>query len=158
MLVKAVFIIILILFSLLSFFINLPPGNLITQAANIPTPYLNLLSNNILNGVFYGAIIALVVYLGKRSSKPKYLKYSPKKSRFDYEIESTYGNDQKMKVESNLTKIKGIGPKRALELEFAGVKTISDLAKRSPKHLAEKTNIPITQISKWIIEANKQTK
>ena len=54
-----------------------------------------------------------------------------------------------------MTEIKGIGPQRALELELAGVKTISDLAKRSPKHLAEKTGIPITQISKWIIEANK---
>ena len=159
MLVKSVFVIILILFSLISFFINLPPGNLITDTANIPTPYLSFLSNNIVNGIFYGAIIASIAYLGKRSSKPKYLKYSsPTKSRFDYEMESSYGRDQKIEGESNLTKIKGIGPKRALELEFAGVRTISDLAKRSPKHLAEKTNIPITQISKWIIEANKIAK
>ena len=55
---------------------------------------------------------------------------------------------------SNLTEIKGVGSKRAKELERAGVKTTSDLAKRSPKHLSEKTGIPITQISKWIIEAN----
>jgi predicted flap endonuclease-1-like 5' DNA nuclease len=56
---------------------------------------------------------------------------------------------------SNLIEIKEIGPQRALELERTGVKTISDLAKRSPKHLAEKTVISIIQISKWIIEANK---
>jgi cytosine/uracil/thiamine/allantoin permease len=40
-------------------------------------------------------------------------------------------------------------------LESAGVKTIADLAKRSPKYLAKKTGLPITQISSWIIEANK---
>ena len=59
---------------------------------------------------------------------------------------------------SNLTEIKGIGLKRAEELELAGIKTVTDLAKRSPQHLAEKTGIPITQISNWIIEANKLTK
>ena len=55
----------------------------------------------------------------------------------------------------DLTEINGIGSKRAEELEIAGVKTVTDLAKRSPKHLAEKTGLPITQISTWIIEANK---
>jgi len=56
---------------------------------------------------------------------------------------------------SKLTEIKGIGPKRAKELENAGVKTVSELAKLSPKHIAEKTRIPIEKISNWIIEANK---
>ena len=59
---------------------------------------------------------------------------------------------------SNLIEIKGIGLKRAEELELAGIRTVTDLAKRSPQHLAEKTGIPITQISNWIIEANKLTK
>jgi predicted flap endonuclease-1-like 5' DNA nuclease len=39
----------------------------------------------------------------------------------------------------DLTEINGIGSKRAEELESAGVKTVADLAKRSPKILAEKT-------------------
>jgi ERCC4-type nuclease len=56
---------------------------------------------------------------------------------------------------NNLTKIPGIGTKRAKELEIAGVRTIADLAKRSPKNLAKKTGIPLNQISIWIIEANK---
>jgi len=56
---------------------------------------------------------------------------------------------------NNLKKIPGIGTKRAKELERAGVRTISDLAKRSPKNLAKKTGIPLSQISIWIIEANK---
>jgi predicted flap endonuclease-1-like 5' DNA nuclease len=64
----------------------------------------------------------------------------------------------KLDASSNLTQIKGIGPKSAIELELAGVTTIADLAKRSPQHLAEKTGIPITRISKWIVEANKLTK
>jgi replicative superfamily II helicase len=55
---------------------------------------------------------------------------------------------------SSLMAIKGIGAKRAKELENAGIKNISDLAKCSPKYLAEKTGIPIVQISNWIIEAN----
>jgi len=73
----------------------------------------------------------------------------------DPEIENLLNDDIMTETASNLTEIKGIGPKRALELEIAGVRTIADLAKRSPQHLAEKTGISITQISKWIIEANK---
>ena len=58
----------------------------------------------------------------------------------------------------NLKEINGIGSKRAQELESAGIRTVADLAKRSPKHLAEKTGLPISQISTWIIEANNLTK
>jgi len=80
-------------------------------------------------------------------------------SNFVDEIEKTLLDTvQESESISNLTEIMGIGSKRAEELELAGVKTVSDLAKRSPKHLAEKTGIPITKISKWIIEANKLTK
>ena len=76
-----------------------------------------------------------------------------------YEIEKTlFDTIAESHRTSELTEIKGIGSKRALELEDAGITTISDLAKRSPQHLAEKTGIPITQISNWIIEANKLTK
>ena len=55
---------------------------------------------------------------------------------------------------SKLSEIKGIGSKRAEQLELAGVKTVSDLAKRSPKHLSEKTGISIQQICTWIIKAS----
>jgi len=56
---------------------------------------------------------------------------------------------------SDLIEIDGIGKKRAKDLIFAGVKTVSDLSKRSPKHLSRKTGIPIKTISKWIINANE---
>ena len=71
------------------------------------------------------------------------------------EIEKYGSKDQKFETGPNLTEIKGVGPKRALELERAGVKSVSDLATRSPEHLAEKTGLPIKQISKWIKEAKK---
>ncbi len=76
----------------------------------------------------------------------------------DFEKNLLEGQFQRIVNISNLTEIKGIGSKRAEELELAGIKTVTDLAKRSPKHLSEKTRIPITQISNWIIEANKLTR
>ncbi len=159
MLAKAVFLAFLILFSLLSFFIDLPPGTLVTDTVNLSIPYSTLLTTNLMNGIFFGTIIGLPIFLARRNTKPKIPKYSPPTtSSFEYEIENLLSKDQKPKNVSNLTEIKGIGNKRAEELQLAGVKTISDLAKRSPKYLAEKTNIPITQISKWIIDANKLTK
>ena len=65
---------------------------------------------------------------------------------------------QNSEIRTNLTEIKGIGSKRAEELESAGVRTLSDLAKCSPQELAEATGIPITQISNWIIDADNLTK
>jgi predicted flap endonuclease-1-like 5' DNA nuclease len=56
---------------------------------------------------------------------------------------------------SNLVVINGIGAKRAKELELVGVTSISDLASCSPKSLSEKTGIPISQISNWIVQANE---
>ena len=156
MLAKVLFVIALILVIALSFFVDLPPGTFVTDLMNFSSTQFTFLTNNLLNGIVYGTIIALAAYLTKRNIKPKspkYSSYKPSKvSSLDNDIEKLLGK------ESNLTEIEGIGPKRALELEIAGVKTISDLAKRSPKHLAKKTGIPITQISKWIIEANKLTK
>ena len=156
MLAKALFAIALILFSTLSFFVDLPPGTFVTDLLNFSSTQYTFLTNNLLNGIVYGTIIALAAFLARRNNKPKSPKYSPyettKISSLENDIEKLLGK------ESNLTEIEGIGPKRALDLELAGVKTISDLAKRSPKHLAKKTGISITQISKWIIEANKLTK
>jgi len=158
MLVKTVFLAFLILFSLLSFLIELPPGTLVTDTLNLSLPYSNLLTTNLLNGIFFGSIIGLSVFLVRKNTQTKIPKYSTTTSSLDYGIENLFSKDQKSETEPNLTEIKGIGHKRAIELELAGVKTISDLAKRSPKHLAEKTGIPITQISKWILEANKLAK
>ena len=99
------------------------------------------------------------MFFGRRNSKLKIPKYSqPGVSRVDRQIESLRDKDEKVETSPNLTQINGIGPRRALELELAGVRTVSDLATRSPQHLSEKTGIPIVLISKWIVEANKKSK
>ena len=67
----------------------------------------------------------------------------------------TTSKPKKATTHNDLIKIPGIGAKRSKELGKAGVRTITDLAKRSPKHLSKKTGIPLNQISIWIIEANK---
>lgn len=161
MLLKSLFLITLIILSWLSFFVDLPPGNIVTDEMNISSTQLSFFTNNLLNGIVFGTVIATVVFLVRRKARQniprtKYKLIASPKSGSN-EINKLLGNYE-TPVESNLTEIKGIGPARALDLKIAGVTTIHDLAKRSPKHLAEKTGIPITQISKWIIEANKLTK
>lgn len=154
MLAKALFLIFLIIFSFLSFYIDLPPGTYVTDQITFSFPQSSFFTNNLLNGLVFGAIISAAVFLVRRRTKPS---LSMKRTSTSKEIEKLL-SDHVTKTESDLTEIKGIGPKRALDLEIAGVRTISDLAKRSPKHLAEKTGMPIKQISKWIIEANKLKK
>jgi len=151
MLLKAIFFVGLILFAILSSFVSLPPGTQITESLNLAFQFSNLLTNNVLNGGFFGAILTLIAFLIKRNRS-----YTPPKPiiTLDYH-ENLLNNDMKVDEISELTQIKGVGKKRALDLELAGVNSISDLAKRSAQHLSEKTGIPITQISKWIIEANK---
>ena len=159
MLGKVVFLIFFVLFSLVSFFVDLPPGSLVTNAVDFSFPYSSVLTTNLLNGVFFGFIMGLVIFLVRRKSKSKIPKYSQSTvSRVDRQIESLRDKGEKVEIAPDLTRIKGIGPRRALELELAGVRTVSDLATRSPQHLSEKTGIPIVLISKWIVEANKQSK
>lgn len=54
---------------------------------------------------------------------------------------------------SELTKIKGIGEKRAAQLKALGISTIDDLGKASPQDLATKLNISPKITSKWIENA-----
>ena len=159
MLVKVVFLIFFVLFSLVSFFVDLPPGSLVTDVLDLSFPYSSVLTTNLLNGGFFGSIMGLVIFFVRRKSKLKIPKYSQSTvSSFDRQIEGPEDRGQKVETASDLTRINGIGPRRALELELAGVRTVSDLATRSPQHLSEKTGIPIVLISKWIIEANKLAK
>ena len=153
MLAKATFLIVLGLVALVSSFVSIPPGTQITESLNLNSQLIGLLTNNLLNGVFFGAIVASVVFLAKRNRvPPPPPRHMP---ALDPEVEELLNKDYNVNVVSELTKINGIGQKRASDLELAGVTTIADLAKRPPKHLSEKTGIPITQISSWIIEANK---
>ena len=156
MLLKAVFLIFLVIFSIISSLIDLPPGIIVTETLDLSMPY-SFFSNNLFNGIFFATIIGFITYIIRRKTKPS-LNYTSKTYSIGREIKELNREEQKINISSNLTQIKGIGPKNAMDLELAGVTTIADLAKRSPQHLAEKTGISIILISKWIVEANKLTK
>ena len=54
-----------------------------------------------------------------------------------------------------LTKIRGIGPKRAEKLRAAGVKTIKDLAESSAEKLSVETGIPEKTLTELIKRAKE---
>ena len=162
---KALFVMVLILLFLASFFVDLPPGLLVTDWLNVSSIDFILLTNNLLNGFFYGGIIGIIVFLlksGERSKKRRFKSYSISGySDLDKDIEGLVRDTnyyQESNVVGDLIEIDGIGKKRARDLMFAGVKSVSDLSKRSPKHLSRKTGIPIKTISTLIINANEIVK
>jgi len=152
-----VFVISFVLFTLISLAVDLPPGIWAHDWFNIPASEYSSLINGIVNGVVYAVIIWLVFSLAKmgRKKEPRV-----KPSLLEKEVTALLEEvEVKEPKESeplrDLTEIQGIGPRRAEELRAAGVKTVSDLAKRSAKNLSEKTGIPIKNISKWIVQANE---
>jgi predicted flap endonuclease-1-like 5' DNA nuclease len=60
-----------------------------------------------------------------------------------------------LQTTEELTKVKGIGQKRATQLKALGVTTIAELAKSSPAELATKLNISAKITSKWIQNAKQ---
>ena len=114
--------------------------------------------NPINTAVFALMVVALLALIIPVMRTLELIEIEIVQEEFDIETESLGSDDQKSEKGPNLTEIRGIGPKRALELERAGVKSVSDLAKLSPENLAEKTGLPIKQISKWIREAKKQNR
>ena len=59
------------------------------------------------------------------------------------------------KIETNLTKIRGIGPKRSEKLKAAGINSVEDLVGYSSKELAHKVGVPEKIAFKWIENANE---
>jgi predicted flap endonuclease-1-like 5' DNA nuclease len=59
---------------------------------------------------------------------------------------------------SELTKVKGIGEKRAKQLTDLGINTVEDLSKASAKEIASKLNISPKLTAKWIANAKELTK
>ena len=89
------------------------------------------------------------------------LTHTFKKPRFrDWQLISvTRKFDESLpnpKPESDLTKIKGIGPKRAIILNLAGITNITDLAKSSVFTLSSKTGISENLLERWIQQSKKQ--
>ena len=57
-----------------------------------------------------------------------------------------------------LTKIRGIGEKRAGQLKAGGINNLMDLANASPKDLAAKLNVSSKMTGRWIDSAKQLTK
>jgi len=57
-----------------------------------------------------------------------------------------------------LTKIRGIGEKRAGQLKAGGINNLMDLANASPKDLAAKLNVSPKMTGRWIDSAKQLTK
>ena len=57
-----------------------------------------------------------------------------------------------------LSKVKGVGLKRAKKLKKAGIKTAEHLAEKSHKHVAKKAKIPLKHAKKIVKHAKKITK
>jgi predicted flap endonuclease-1-like 5' DNA nuclease len=84
-------------------------------------------------------IVSVIIIIAIKKSQP---------TTGEEEVEEVFG-------ETELTEIKGIGAKRAKELNAVGVNTVSGLATASAKDLSQKTGISEKTISRWITEANK---
>jgi len=61
------------------------------------------------------------------------------------------------KPPAEITKVKGIGPKRTEQLRNLGIHTAEDLTKASAEELATKTKTSPKITAKWIEEAKKLT-
>ena len=144
-----VFVIVFVLLTLISLVIDLPPGMWVHDWFNVPASEYSSIINGIVNGVVYGVIIWLVYSLARLGRKKEPVKPTLLEKAFEVR------RPTESKIPIELTEIKGIGYRRAKQLKTAGVKTVSDLAKRSAKNLSEKTGIPIKIISKWIVQANE---
>jgi DNA-binding protein Alba len=75
----------------------------------------------------------------------------PEKKKAAYKEEAKSSPTQAIEI----TKIEGVGEKRAEQIKSQGVKSVQDLAKRDPKKLSEKLQISEKRVSKWIEEAKK---
>lgn len=56
---------------------------------------------------------------------------------------------------TEVTEVKGIGPKRSKKLRSIGINSVDDLAKWKPDDLAEKTGVSEKTTSKWVKSASE---
>lgn len=90
------------------------------------------------------------------------LSHTFKKPRFrDWHllrVTRRVGEHITLPIDSDLTQIKGVGPKRAEILARSGIKNISELAKSSVQVLSSKTQISEKFILNWIEQAKELIK
>jgi hypothetical protein len=66
------------------------------------------------------------------------------------------GSDSMVEYSGDLTRVKGIGTRRAAQLKALGINSVADLAASSAEDIAEKLNVSPKRTSRWITEARKQ--
>ena len=60
-----------------------------------------------------------------------------------------------MAATMDLTQVKGIGEKRAVQLKALGINSVEDLSKASVKTVADKLKISPKTVSKWVATAKE---
>lgn len=66
------------------------------------------------------------------------------------------GSASTVEHNDDLTRVKGIGTRRAAQLKALGINTVADLSASSAEDVAEKLNVSPRRTSRWITEARKQ--
>jgi predicted flap endonuclease-1-like 5' DNA nuclease len=87
---------------------------------------------------------------------PSTLMTQPTVAEVDKEEEAPAAEIATIQVE--ITKVKGIGTKRAIQLKALGINNAEDLAKASAKELATKLKISPKIAGKWILSAKETVK
>ncbi|MEA2089531.1 MAG: helix-hairpin-helix domain-containing protein [Thermoproteota archaeon] len=95
----------------------------------------------------------------KPSPTPRPLEYPPTTTELAPPEKTTVSIPSHVvpsfKPSIDLTKVRGIGSKRAEKLTSAGILTVNDLVKATPRELAEKANTSTKVTRKWIKRARK---
>jgi predicted flap endonuclease-1-like 5' DNA nuclease len=153
----------------------LPPGNIIMDLLGIPEITLAgfTIVNGIINGLFWGAIAAVIYSLVWRGSKPEPLSPMPAPPRLPTPIPETMPREPSVKrqrptvtkrktqvpLDKDIEDIEGIGPTYGNRLRNAGVATVKDLLRKGAtrtgrRSLAYKVGVAPAELLKWVYRAD----
>lgn len=156
-----IFVIVFVLFLVISLFINLPPGFWVLQELipDIQGTDYEFLVNGIINGVTYGLIIWVIFSVAKmvydRSRGPKEVaikvEHAPGAPKIEKKKEISEIHVRSVRIQE----IEGIGPTYKKKLKEEGIGTTRDLleagsTRQGRKELAEKTGISEKLILEWV--------
>ncbi len=163
-----VFIIVFVLFTLISLVVDLPPGMWVHDWFNLPASDYSSLINGIVNGVVYGVIAWIVFSLTQLGKKKKPVisveSKAPEKTKITEEEALERASRAKEKAlrtlgekgeRRSLNEIEGIGPTYAKKLVGVGIKTTEELLERGAtregrEEISKKTGISAKLILEWV--------